>query len=72
MYVVISVLAQVAVLQVNLTILTGYNCYSIQYKNGCLAVSELFHMLTQSFKLYTFHYHMLNSTDVEKFDSSNR
>ena len=24
--------------------------YSIQYKNGCLAASELFHMFTQSIK----------------------
>ena len=30
--------------------------YSIQYKNGCLAASELFHMFTQSVKFYTFYY----------------
>ena len=29
--------------------------YSIYYKNGCLAVSDLFDMFTQ----YTFHYHVL-------------
>ena len=30
--------------------------YAIQYKNGCLAASDLFHMFTQSPKLYIFHY----------------
>ena len=38
--------------------------YSIRYMNGCLASSDLFHMFTQSMKFYTFHYHVLNSTDV--------
>ena len=38
--------------------------YSIQYMNGCLAASDLFHMFTQSMKFYTFPYHVLNSTDV--------
>ena len=40
--------------------------YSIQYKNGCLANSDLFHMFTQSIKFYTFYHHVLNSTDVWK------
>ena len=40
--------------------------YSVQYKNGCLAASDVFHMFTQSIKLYTFHYHVLKSTDVCK------
>ena len=41
-----------------LTILT------IQYHNGCLAASDLFHMFTQRIKVYTFHYDVLKSTDV--------
>ena len=40
--------------------------YSIQYKNGCLAASNLFHLFTQSIKFYTFHYHVLKNTDVSK------
>ena len=40
--------------------------YSIQYKNGYLATSVPFHILTESVKLYTFHYHVLKSTDVRK------
>lgn len=50
-----------------LTILTGKIVfYSVQYKNVCLAVSDLFHIMTQSIKLYTYHYHVLNNTDVWK------
>ena len=30
--------------------------HSIQYKNGWLAATDLFHMFTQSIKFYTFHY----------------
>ena len=30
--------------------------HSIQYRNGWLAASDLFHMFTQSIKFYTFHY----------------
>ena len=30
--------------------------YSFHYRNGCLAVSYLFHMFTQSIKLYPFHF----------------
>ena len=30
--------------------------YSIQYKDGCLAASDVFHMFTQVIKLYTFYY----------------
>ena len=37
---------------------------SIQHKKGCLAASNLFHMFTQSIKFCTFHYHVLESTDV--------
>ena len=40
--------------------------YSIHYKNGCLTVSNLFHMFTQSIKFYTFYYHVLKSTDILK------
>ena len=38
--------------------------YSIQYKNGYLAASSLFHMFTQAIKFYTFYYHVLKSTDA--------
>ena len=46
-----------------LTILTGKNCvfYSVQYNNGCLAASDLFHMFTQSVIFYPFHCHVLTS-----------
>ena len=30
--------------------------YSFQYKNGCLAASDLFHKFAESIKFYTFHY----------------
>ena len=40
--------------------------HSVQYRNGCLAASDLFHMFTQSIKLYTSHYHVLKSTDAGK------
>ena len=30
--------------------------HSIQYRDGWLAASDLFHMFTQSIKFYTFHY----------------
>ena len=56
-----------------LTILTGknyvYSIYSIQYKNGYLAASDLFrYMFTQSIKFHTFYYHVpvLKSTYVWK------
>ena len=51
---------------VPLTILTVKNCvfYSVQYKNGCFAAPDFFHMFTQSIKFYTFHYHVLKSTDT--------
>ena len=29
--------------------------YSVQYKNGCLAAFDLFHMFTQPSKFYKFH-----------------
>ena len=58
-----------------LTILTGKNCfYSIQYKNVCLAASDLFNMFTQSIKFFAFHYHVLKSRDVcmvHQIDSKN-
>ena len=55
-------------------ILRGKNCvYSIQYKNGWLAASDLFYMFTQSVKFhYTFHYHVLRVQMLQKCDSSNR
>ena len=34
------------------------------YRNRKLAAFDLFHLLTQSFKFYTFHCHILQSTDV--------
>ena len=40
--------------------------YSIQYKNGCLAASDLFHIFTQTIKFYRFYYHILRSTDAWK------
>ena len=42
--------------------------YLNQYKNGCLAFSDLFHILTQSIKFYTFN----SFYTFEKYDSSNR
>ena len=60
-----------------LTVLTEKSCVllnSIQYKNGCLAASDLFHMFIQSLKFYTFHYHILKSTDaylIHQIDSKN-
>ena len=41
--------------------------YSIQYKNGCLAAFDLFHMFTQSIKFYTFNYHVLKETRSSYF-----
>ena len=38
-------------------------CFT-QFKNDCLAASDVFYMLTQVIKLYTFYYHVLKSTDV--------
>ena len=49
------------------TLLTGEKLfYSIHYKNGCLAASDLFHMFTQSIKFYTFHCHLLKRAEVWK------
>ena len=42
------------------------------YKNGCLTVSDLSHMLSQSIKSYTFHYHVLRVKMFEKYDPWNR
>ena len=58
----------------SLTILVAENCvlswfYLIQYENGWLAASDLFHMFTQS---YTFYYRVLRVQMFEKCDSSNR
>ena len=45
---------------------------SIQYRNGWLATSDLFDMLTQSIKFYTFHYqnrclkNVIHQTDSKK------
>ena len=43
-----------------LTILTGKNSalFSIQYKNGWFAASDLFYMFAQSIKFYTFYYYV--------------
>ena len=51
-----------------LTILTQVKTvfYSIEYKNGCLAASDIFHMLTLQLSSYTFHYHALKSADIWK------
>ena len=40
----------------DLTILPGKNYVflNIQYKDGCLAASDLFHMLTQSIKFHIY------------------
>ena len=38
--------------------------YSIQYKNGCVAASDFFHMFTQSIKFYTFYNHIIKSTGI--------
>ena len=38
--------------------------HSIQYKNGCLAASDLLHMFTESTEFYTFYYRVIKSTDV--------
>ena len=38
--------------------------YSIWYNSGCLGVSDLFHVFSQSVKFYALHYHILKSTDV--------
>ena len=46
--------------------------YSIQYKNGCLAASKIFHMFTKSIQFYTFYYHVLKSMMFEKCDSLNK
>ena len=43
--------------------------HSIEYRNGCLAASDLFNMFTQSIKFYTFH---LSQQMLEKCDSSDR
>ena len=48
---------------------------SSQYRNGCLAASEFFHMFTQSIKFHTFRYHVLKSTRfknmIHQIDSKN-
>ena len=38
---------------------------SVQYKYGCLAASDLFHMITQLIKFHTLSYRVLKSTDVQ-------
>ena len=46
--------------------------HSIQYRNGWLAASDLFDMLTQSIKFYTFHcqYRCLKNV-IHQIDSKN-
>ena len=47
--------------------------YSVKYKIGWLAASDLFYMFTQSIKCYyTLYYHVLTVQMFEKCDSSNR
>ena len=47
--------------------------YSIQYKNGWLAASDVFDMFTQSINFYyTFPYQVLIVQMFEKYDSLNR
>ena len=52
----------------SLTRLSGKKCVLLNSVKTqfCLASSDLFHLFTQSIKFYTFHYHVLNSTDVWK------
>ena len=58
---------------VSLTIQGKAVFYSVQYKNGWLAASDLFDMFTQSIKFYyTFYYDVLRVQMFEKCDSSNR
>ena len=38
--------------------------YSVQYKNGWLAASDLFDIITQSIKFYYTFYYKVRSTDV--------
>ena len=46
--------------------------YSIQYKNGWLAASDLFDMFTQSIKFYTFHYqYRCLKNVIHQIDSKN-
>ena len=40
--------------------------YLIQYKNVCLASSDLFYLFARSIKFYPFHYHSIRSTNVLK------
>ena len=46
--------------------------YSVQYKNGCLAASDLFDLFKQSTKFYTIYYNVLRVQMFENCDSSNR
>ena len=46
--------------------------YSIQYRNGWLAASDLFDMFTQSNKFYTFHYqYRCLKNVIHQIDSKN-
>ena len=46
--------------------------HSIQYRNGWLAASDLFHMFTQSIKFYTFHYqYRCLKNAIHQMDSKN-
>ena len=47
--------------------------YSIQYKNGCLAASDIFHMLTHSIKFLHIPLSRIKERRcLKKGDSSNR
>ena len=41
--------------------------YSVQYKNGWLAASDLFYMFTQSVKFYMFHCHVLKMYSLKMY-----
>ena len=56
-------------LEIKLTVLTGKIQYfstihSIQYKNDCLAASDLYHMFTQSIKFYNMRLQMFEKCDL--------
>ena len=46
--------------------------YSVQYKNGWLAASDLYDMFTQSIKFYyTLYYHVCLKNVIHQIDSKN-
>ena len=58
--------------RVNVTHRGGLVFHSIQYRNSCLAASDLFHMFTQLIKFYTFHYqYRCLKNVIHQIDSKN-